>query len=108
VAPLDEEDFRRLYALQLVLNHALPHTAALNPRQHRRAQRPSAGADVGVGLVPRRNVLDGQLLWRFASELDVRDQHRLARAVGTSSDKVLESLRAIDESVAVFTYSPSS
>jgi hypothetical protein len=107
VLPVDEVDFRRLYALQLVLGHALRHHAALNPRQYRRCRRPCAAADIGVGLVARRNVLDGQLLWRFASELDVRDQHRLASAVGTSAAKVLESLRAVDASLAGHLSPPS-
>ena len=115
--------FQRLSSLQLVLVNALPHAAALNPRSHRRVKRRNM-ADVTT-LVPRRNMLDGTLIWRFAS-LDARDQHLLATAIGTTAEKVttappvpgvwgshlnlfvplcvqvLESLGAIDASAHVF------
>mmetsp|Transcript_43293 Transcript_43293/g.97834 ORF Transcript_43293/g.97834 Transcript_43293/m.97834 type:complete len:164 (+) Transcript_43293:82-573(+) len=99
VLPVDEQVFQRLSSLQLVLVNALPHAAALNPRSHRRVKRRNM-ADVTT-LVPRRNMLDGTLIWRFAS-LDARDQHLLATAIGTTAEKVLESLGAIDASAQVF------
>ncbi len=55
--------------------------------------------------VARRNVLDGALLWRFAG-LDTRDQHRLARAVGTTAARVLSALRGIDGASRVFARVP--
>lgn len=94
---------------QLVLVNALPHAAAANPRAFRTLRlpthrRPLADASAAA---PRRNVLDGSLLWRFAS-LDARDQRRLALAIGTSAASALESLRAIDRAASILAASHAS
>ena len=46
-------------------------------------------------------MLDGSLLWRF-NGLDVRDQRRLTRAIGTTTREVLRSLAEIDRAASVF------
>ena len=84
---------------QLILVNALAHNAAMNPRAFRRVRR-KRGTERSP-LPPQRNVLDGALLWRFTG-LDVRDQHRLTRAIGTTTREVLRSLAEIDRSAAVF------
>jgi hypothetical protein len=45
------------------------------------------------------------IIRRFAS-LDVRDQHRLAHAVGTDADLAIDSLRAIDAAAAALAACP--
>ena len=79
--------------------NALPHNAALNPRAFRRVRRRRGNEK--SPLPPKRNVLDGSLLWRF-NGLDVRDQRRLTRAIGTTTREVLRSLAEIARAASVF------
>lgn len=50
--------------------------------------------------VPRRNVLDGALLERFAT-MSVVEQREVARQMGTSSERVLDDMLAIQQTIHV-------
>ena len=100
VIPVEERAFRRLLAIQQLMANALEHTAGANPAALRRFR------ENGARSVPRgrarsvgKGVLDGPLLWRFAS-LDRRAQNLLAGAVGTTPDVVVDSLLEIDVSLS--------
>ncbi|CAM9461362.1 unnamed protein product [Discosporangium mesarthrocarpum] len=90
VCPVEEKVFRRLYALQGIMSNALAHTGAANPRAHRLFDSGPAFRQEN-----KKNMLDGTLLWRFVG-LDVRMQHDLTRAIGTTVDRVMGNLLDID------------
>lgn len=56
IAPLDEQTYRRLGALQNYLNGILDHPCGLNPRAYRSVDNEAFGG---------RGVLDGQVLLRW-------------------------------------------
>lgn len=59
LAPLDEMTFKRLLALQKLMNFVLPHFGGLNPKGFRLLQSPESR------LFNRsKNIVDGDLVWR--------------------------------------------
>lgn len=126
VAPVTENVFRRLQALQNKLVTAVAHPAGLNPKAYRYVFafrccfvgwffvcRQWKGFGVTHepdltqhwGLVGcrtfasehrlhhdlQRNVLDGDLLWRYLS-LDRTHQKDLARQIGSTPDTIIDNL----------------
>ena len=82
-------------ALQSFLNNALKQNAGLNPREYRAVNFKSASVQ---GRPHSNTMLDMTLLLRYVS-LDLVTQHNLARSVGTNPLSVMESLRALEESI---------
>eukprot|EP00039_Didymoeca_costata_P004841 m.76504 g.76504 ORF g.76504 m.76504 type:complete len:1426 (+) comp12562_c0_seq2:121-4398(+) len=94
ICPIEEMEHRRLYMLQNKLTNSLQHYAGLNPKSYRviRSQNRLTS--------PSRNVLDGDLLFRF-NTLGISQQQEIARKIGASVDTVLKDLKAITESVPI-------
>jgi len=87
--PVDERVFRRLFALQGVMTNALAHNASLHPDRNRLAS------------LRTRSILDGALLWRYVS-LDATLRRDLARAIGSDTNVILNSLLAVDAAASFF------
>lgn len=94
--PTDELTFKRLLALQKLMTYALPHDCGLNPKDYRLFRNPECRR-----LVRDKHVVDGNLVWLYAT-LDRRLQREFARAINTTVDRILASLRDIDLSVGMF------
>eukprot|EP00968_Pinguiococcus_pyrenoidosus_P002347 scaffold129_cov254-Pinguiococcus_pyrenoidosus.AAC.4 len=95
-----ERQFRRLFMLQTILEKALWHPAGCNPRTHRRPKLRRFGSAYTVETDDTwKNILDGELLWRFVS-LPVKMQEEFALAVGVTVPKVLTSLLDLDMAFA--------
>ena len=88
--PMNEPDFKRLYSVQKLLNSALPHTGGANPKLGRLFHNSEV-----PGHRPKPRIVDGSLVWKFNS-LDSRMQREVARTVGTSRDRVVQTLREVD------------
>eukprot|EP00455_Lapot_gusevi_P007442 TRINITY_DN13177_c0_g1_i3.p1 TRINITY_DN13177_c0_g1~~TRINITY_DN13177_c0_g1_i3.p1 ORF type:complete len:166 (-),score=23.71 TRINITY_DN13177_c0_g1_i3:34-531(-) len=97
VSPLEELQYRRFYHLHSHLTQQLSHYAGLNPR----AFRVFKSEDVHQHGVSKKNIVDGELLLQFLS-LDMYQQRKLARLVGTSADHIIDSLLEIDLSTRFF------
>lgn len=89
LVPLDEKMYRRLLLLQQLMCMGVRTHCSLSPRDYRQVKT------ARVRLETRRGVLDGTLLWKYAS-LSTVMQDELALAMGTSSDVILENLSRID------------
>ena len=85
VAPVQEETYRRLAALQSQLTNTLEHACGLNPRAFR-----SVESDMSVG----RGMLDGNLLYRWM-DLAKQRQVEIAGRVGASEWDIRGDLEAI-------------
>jgi len=59
LAPLDEMTFKRLLALQNLMNFVLPHFGGLNPKGFRLMQSPESRFANRL-----KNIVDGDLVWR--------------------------------------------
>jgi cleavage and polyadenylation specificity factor subunit 1 len=87
--PIDERIYRRLALLQQIMGMGIESCCGLNPREHRIIKTVRYKAE------KKRGILDGDLLWRFAT-LDIYLQNELAAAMGTTSDMIMENLQEID------------
>lgn len=93
--PVDEKTYRSLSLLQQIMAMGVPTTCCLNQRDYRTIKT------ISVRLEKKRGVLDGTLLWRFAS-LPTSLQNDLAAVIGTSADAVLDSLSKLDAAISFF------
>ena len=96
IAPLEEQAFKRLLSLQKMMTYALPQPAGLHPKAWRLFSSPHR-----AGQQRQKHVLDGQLLGRWAA-LDARTQRALVRAIGSTVDRVTDSLRQLELALAVY------
>lgn len=87
--PVTEAQYRRLATLKTLMMHTLPHTAGLNPRGFRLLQAPR---QIGQRM---KHIEDGVMLWRYLA-LDSRFQRDLARGIGTTVDKLVQTLRSLE------------
>ena len=94
--PVDEVTFKRLLALQKLMTYALPHAGGLNPKDFRLFRAPES-----TRLHRDKHVVDGSLVWKYVS-LDRRLQREIARAINTTVDRILASLRDVELSLNVF------
>ncbi|XP_054164327.1 cleavage and polyadenylation specificity factor subunit 1-like [Oppia nitens] len=94
--PISEKTYRRLLMLQNVLTISLQHTAGLNPKAFRmiKISRPEL-------TNPCKNILDGDLLTKFAT-LSMNEKSDLAKKIGTTPSQVMDDLQEIDRVVAYF------
>ena len=100
VVPLDERVFRRLDLLQAVMCSSphVPHLAGLNPRAFAGVQATEDQVGGTASRVHRSSlggVVDGRLVWRFAS-LDRVAQRKLAHSIGTMPETILDDLSEIE------------
>jgi len=93
--PVDEKTYRSLSLLQQIMAMGVRTTCCLNQRDYRTLKT------VALRLEKKRGVLDGTLLWRYAS-LTVSMQNDLAAVIGTSSDAIIDSLSKLDASISFF------
>ena len=93
--PVDEKTYRSLSLLQQIMAMGVRTTCCLNQRDYR------ALKTVAVRLEKKRGVLDGTLLWRYAS-LTVSMQNDLAAVIGTTSDAIIDSLAKLDAAISFF------
>ena len=96
VLPLSEKTFRRLQMLQNALNTHVQHTAGLNPKAYRTLRQESR-----MLCNVHRNILDGDLLWKFLN-LSNMERNELAKRIGTSSEQIVDDLMEIDRTTAHF------
>jgi cleavage and polyadenylation specificity factor subunit 1 len=100
--PLDDAIFRRLFSLQTQLTLTLEHSAGLNPRAHRLVRVESQlPARLHLPTPPKRNIVDIDLVWRYLS-LDVTQQRRLARTIGTQPETIVENLLEFEMAMRLF------
>ncbi|CAG2109128.1 unnamed protein product [Medioppia subpectinata] len=94
--PVSEKTYRRLLMLQNVLTVSLQHTAGLNPKAFRmiKISRPEL-------MNPSKNILDGDLLVKFAT-LSMNEKSDLAKKIGTTPSQVMDDLQEIDRVTAYF------
>jgi hypothetical protein len=96
VAPVDEDAYLRLTALQHAMVSALPHTLGLNPLAYRKFK-----PKYKVLRPQTKGILDGEFLIRYAN-LDAAHQRELAKIIGVTADQLLDDLLQFDHSVAFF------
>jgi cleavage and polyadenylation specificity factor subunit 1 len=96
VLPVSEKIYRRLLMLQNIMTTQIQHLAGLNPKAFRLFK---AGARSLMN--PCRNVLDGDLLWKFLT-LSMTERAELSKKIGTTTDQILEDLHQIDRVSAHF------
>ncbi|KAJ1721972.1 mRNA cleavage and polyadenylation factor subunit, partial [Coemansia erecta] len=98
VAMVPEKSFKRLRRVAARLSHAAPPLAGLNPREfravplHRRQYAPPRPA----------TVLDGDLLAPLYAHAPLSRQHDAAQRDGTSADRVLRDIVAIERAFNYF------
>jgi len=94
--PIAEKTYRRLHMLQIKLVQGLPHTAGLNPKAFRLFQTRHQYL-----YSPQRNILDGELLWRYP-QLSWKEKTDFAKQIGTTQAQILEDLKEMDKVSAHF------
>uniref|UniRef100_T1JE89 Cleavage/polyadenylation specificity factor A subunit C-terminal domain-containing protein n=1 Tax=Strigamia maritima TaxID=126957 RepID=T1JE89_STRMM len=87
--PVSEKLYRRLFMLQNVLVTHLAHTAGLNPKAFRIFK--SRRSDV---LKNQKNVLDGDLLWKYL-HLSSGGKVEVSKRIGTTVGQILDDLVTI-------------
>jgi len=94
--PVSERTYRRLFLLQNALITSVAHTAGLNPRAFR-LTRSSRRHLVN----PHKNILDGDLLWKYFS-LSLNERTDMAKRIGATAEQVLEDLMEIERITGYF------
>lgn len=94
--PVIEKVYRRLLMLQNALSMQLPHTAGLNPKSCRAVK--NASLDLSN---PHKNILDGELLWKFL-HLSVFEKSEMSKRIGTTVEQLTDDLMEIDRITAHF------
>ena len=97
IVPLSEKTFRRLQTLQNKLVHSVQHYAGLNPKNYRLAQISSRR----IHSPPQKNVIDGDLLWKFLN-LGIKERNELAKQIGSSSSQIIDDLMDIERITCFF------
>jgi len=99
--PLAEAEYKRLASMSKVLSYALPHAGGGNPRLGRAYSSTSAPLRHRAfkGAIP---LLDGPLLTRFIAQLSTASQASLAESAGSTRDRVLATLRAMNFAAMLF------
>ena len=94
--PLPEVVFRRLQMLQNKMVTYLCHRCGLNPKAFRLAavEKKSFGSIC-------KNVLDGELLWKFL-QLGLVEQKDLARQIGTTPEQIVDDFLSVELATDVF------
>lgn len=96
ILPVPEKTYRRLFMLQNTMNAHVQHTAGVNPK--------------GVHMVkfykkcltnPCKNVLDGDLLYRFYN-LSISEKAELCKKISSTPDQIIDDLQEIDQITAHF------
>lgn len=95
LVPIDAEIYRRLALLQELMSVGVPTPCALNPREYRVIKTSR------VKVEKKRGILDGTLLWKFAT-LETSLQNELMAAMGTTADIIIENLQEIDLALHFF------
>ncbi|XP_029637941.1 cleavage and polyadenylation specificity factor subunit 1 [Octopus sinensis] len=90
VMPISEKVYRRLLMLQNAMATLIPHIAGLNPKAYRAAK-----ATIPELFNPSRNILDGELLWKYTN-LSVIEKSEVARRIGITVDQIIDDLMEID------------
>ncbi|KAJ3329950.1 Cleavage and polyadenylation specificity factor subunit 1 [Blyttiomyces sp. JEL0837] len=101
--PVSEKLYKRLYAVYSKMVNSLQHLAGLNPRGYRQLHmrvKPLT-AMVTSGPPGPKSVLDGTLLFGFLS-LPVPQQRELAKAVGSTIDRIIDDLIEIMDGTEYF------
>lgn len=80
--PISEKIYRRLLMVQNLMNNQSPNLAGLNPKAFRLYKTSSREL-----LNPCKNVLDGDLLFRYTN-LSIKQKNELARKIGTTTQQV--------------------
>lgn len=93
--PVDEKTYRSLSLLQQIMAMGVRTTCCLNQRDFRTLNTAT------LRLEKKRGVLDGTLLWRYAS-LTVSMQNDLAAVIGTTADIIIDSLAKLDSAISFF------
>ena len=91
IVAISEKTFRRLQSLQNKLGQCLQHHAGLNPKSFRLAHMYNKSTSTSY-----KNILDGDLLWRYTF-LGFKERNELAKQIGTSSSQILDDLRSIEK-----------
>ncbi|KAL0476299.1 cleavage and polyadenylation specificity factor subunit 1 [Acrasis kona] len=87
---IDEPTHRRMSMLQTKMYTQLQHAAGLHPKSYRLYRSKNDHH------VHKKNVIDGQLLWRFA-HFSVRTQMDLAKQIGTTSEQLLQNMQELNQ-----------
>eukprot|EP00118_Oscarella_pearsei_P015222 m.136215 g.136215 ORF g.136215 m.136215 type:complete len:1413 (+) comp38172_c1_seq126:32-4270(+) len=94
--PMPEKTYRRLLMLQNKLVTGIPHFAGLNPKEFRLLRTKQKFLDN-----PHKNVLDGNLLWRYIN-LSYRERNEFARQIGTTVNQILQDLMDVEKGTTLF------
>ncbi|KAK6174392.1 hypothetical protein SNE40_017678 [Patella caerulea] len=94
--PVTEKVYRRLTMLQSIMLTLIPHLAGLNPRAYRAVQTTTPEL-----CNPCKNVLDGELLWKFL-HLSYNERNEVSKRIGTSTDQLIDDLMEIERVSAHF------
>jgi cleavage and polyadenylation specificity factor subunit 1 len=90
LACIDETTHRRLSALQTKMYTQLAHHGGLHPKAFRSFK------SKGDHHIHKKNIVDGQLLWRYA-HLNTVTQKDLARSTGTTTELVLSNMQELNQ-----------
>ncbi|ESO86522.1 hypothetical protein LOTGIDRAFT_128853 [Lottia gigantea] len=94
--PVTEKVYRRLTMLQSIMLTLIPHLAGLNPKGYRAIKTTFPELSN-----PCRNILDGELLWRFV-HLSHNEKNEVSKRIGTSTDQLMDDLMEINRVTAHF------
>lgn len=90
IACIDEPTHRRMSMLQTKMYTQLQHPGGLHPKAFRLFKAKSDHH------IHKKNVVDGQLLWRYAN-LSTVTQKDLARQIGTTSEQLLQNIIELNQ-----------
>ncbi|RWS28719.1 Cleavage and polyadenylation specificity factor subunit 1-like protein [Leptotrombidium deliense] len=96
ILPVSEKIYRRLLMLQNVMTTQVQHTAGLNPKALRLCKISKKSL-----LNPCKNVLDGDLLFKFIT-MSMNEKGEIAKKIGTSSDQIMDDLHDIERITSHF------
>jgi cleavage and polyadenylation specificity factor subunit 1 len=91
LAPISERVYKRLNGVHGQLVYALSQHGGCNPRAHRLFHSPSSKKHMKC----EKRILDIQLVNRFLS-MDVYQQRRLARSLGTTPEQILDNMLLLE------------
>lgn len=97
VCPISETVYRRLHTLNSQMVYYVRHYGGLNPREFRAYKSYN---DMRLAS-NKKNIVDGDMLWVYL-QLDSNTQIRLARAIGTSPDVIINNLIQIEKMMRIF------
>ena len=94
IIPIDRKSYYLLFSLFVLISYTIPQLAGLNPRAYRLLK-----SNTHIPKSYHKGMVDGNILSEIYTSLDIYQQSRLAKTIGTTKDHLIHLLSILDNTL---------